>query len=460
MAKITFTDKTEREAAPTSPENWLLGTDLNEIKTSVNYLYDNADGDVTEAELAAAIAAIPTSLLDLTDTDNIAGAGVGQVLKYTVAGKWEPKDDSTGEGLGEDNVQVDWEVTDTESDAYIKNKPTITEVTNDLTNPLKTNYDAAYTHSQATHAPSGAEVNVQADWDEADTGSDAYIDNKPTLNVSGWNSHIAADHAPSTAEANVQSDWDASSGDALILNKPTISNDFTNAYKTKLDGIDTGATDDQTGPEIVASISAELGSSLWQSGGSGTMVWPVVSGTRPEKRQDIMQDLYNARALGIAYNEKTFELTEQKLAEYQRLVDRAHVPCFIFAKGEGEIFMTTGELNGFVTTTLYVDDIMMERMAFALNGVDTSDIGEVPDIVFYNISHTTADTETLEAIGALPGADFIWKLNGAVIDTGETPSSSYLFEESTEGVYVVEVNITATLPGFPQTKTWIIKVED
>jgi hypothetical protein len=32
--------------------------------------------------------------------------------------------------------------------------------TNDLTNALKANYDAAYTHSQAAHAPSGAQVNV------------------------------------------------------------------------------------------------------------------------------------------------------------------------------------------------------------------------------------------------------------------------------------------------------------
>ena len=32
--------------------------------------------------------------------------------------------------------------------------------TNDLTNELKTNYDAAYTHSQADHAPANAERNV------------------------------------------------------------------------------------------------------------------------------------------------------------------------------------------------------------------------------------------------------------------------------------------------------------
>lgn len=53
--------------------------------------------------------------------------------------------------------------------------------TNDLTNELKGNYDAAYQHSQAQHAPSDAEANVQADWNEADTSSDAYIKNKPSI---------------------------------------------------------------------------------------------------------------------------------------------------------------------------------------------------------------------------------------------------------------------------------------
>jgi len=38
----------------------------------------------------------------------------------------------------------------------------------------------AYEHSQAPHAPANAEANVQADWNESDTGSDAYIKNKPT----------------------------------------------------------------------------------------------------------------------------------------------------------------------------------------------------------------------------------------------------------------------------------------
>lgn len=39
----------------------------------------------------------------------------------------------------------------------------------------------AYEHSQATHAPADAEKNVQSDWNVEDTNSDAYIQNKPTI---------------------------------------------------------------------------------------------------------------------------------------------------------------------------------------------------------------------------------------------------------------------------------------
>ena len=38
----------------------------------------------------------------------------------------------------------------------------------------------AYNHSQAAHAPATAEQNVQSDWSVTDTASDAFIKNKPT----------------------------------------------------------------------------------------------------------------------------------------------------------------------------------------------------------------------------------------------------------------------------------------
>ena len=52
---------------------------------------------------------------------------------------------------------------------------------NTITNTKVGNWDTAYTHSQSAHAPVNAEQNVQANWNETNSGSDAFIQNKPTI---------------------------------------------------------------------------------------------------------------------------------------------------------------------------------------------------------------------------------------------------------------------------------------
>ena len=59
----------------------------------------------------------------------------------------------------------------------------------------------AYEHSQAVHAPVNAEANVQTDWNESDTSSDAYLKNKPkSLPANGGNAATVNGH---TVESNV-----------------------------------------------------------------------------------------------------------------------------------------------------------------------------------------------------------------------------------------------------------------
>lgn len=54
---------------------------------------------------------------------------------------------------------------------------------------------AAYDHSQAAHAPANADQNVQADWSVTDTSSDAYIKNKPTsMPANGGNAATVGGH--------------------------------------------------------------------------------------------------------------------------------------------------------------------------------------------------------------------------------------------------------------------------
>jgi len=108
----------------------------------------------------------------------------------------------------------------------------------------------------------GAEANVQADWNQTDTSADDYIKNKPENLVQDAN-YVHTDNNFTTAEKdklagveagaekNVNADWNATSGDAEILNKPEnlvqdpnyvhTDNNFTNADKSKLDGIEAGA---------------------------------------------------------------------------------------------------------------------------------------------------------------------------------------------------------------------------
>jgi hypothetical protein len=53
----------------------------------------------------------------------------------------------------------------------------------------------AYEHSQAAHAPANAEANVQSDWNESNTGSDAFIKNKPTsMPADGGNADTVGGH--------------------------------------------------------------------------------------------------------------------------------------------------------------------------------------------------------------------------------------------------------------------------
>ena len=72
-------------------------------------------------------------------------------------------------------------------------------------------------------AGSGGGEQVQSNWTETDTGSPAYIQNKPNLaTVATSGSYNDLSNKPSIPAAQVNSDWNASSGVAQILNKPTI----------------------------------------------------------------------------------------------------------------------------------------------------------------------------------------------------------------------------------------------
>lgn len=72
----------------------------------------------------------------------------------------------------------------------------------------------AYEHSQTAHAPANAEANVQSDWNESNSGSDAYIKNKPTkLPANGGNADTVNGHTVKT---------DVPEGAVFTDTKPTV----------------------------------------------------------------------------------------------------------------------------------------------------------------------------------------------------------------------------------------------
>lgn len=160
------------------------------------------------------------------------------------------------------NVQSDWQQSDSTKDDYIKNKPE---------NLVQ---DASYVHTDNNYTSdeknklsgiaAGAEVNVQSDWNQASSSADDYIKNKPE-NLVQDASYVHTDNNYTTteknklsgiaagAEVNVQSDWNQanSSADDYIKNKPEnlvqdasyvhTDNNYTTTEKNKLAGITAGA---------------------------------------------------------------------------------------------------------------------------------------------------------------------------------------------------------------------------
>lgn len=162
------------------------------------------------------------------------------------------------------NVQSDWNQSDSSADDFIKNKPTIpvipslkelvagtgismVEGTNEVTISTSAVIDATYVHTDNNFTTAeknklagiqaGAEVNVQADWNQSSSSADDYIKNKPTIPTS--TSQLTNDSGFITASqvpAQVNADWNASSGAAEILNKPTLAAVATSGSYNDLSG--------------------------------------------------------------------------------------------------------------------------------------------------------------------------------------------------------------------------------
>ena len=166
--------------------------------------------------------------------------------------------------------QADWAQNDSTAVDYIKNKPQ-----NLVQDPNYVHTDNNFTTAEKNKLSgieAGAEANVQADWAQANSSADDFIKNKPDLSVyatqqdlttglsgkqdtltPGNNITITNNVISATVDPQVQADWAQSDSSAVdfIKNKPVnlvqdadyvhTDNNFTDADKTKLDSVESGA---------------------------------------------------------------------------------------------------------------------------------------------------------------------------------------------------------------------------
>ena len=192
----------------------------------------------------------------------------------SASGFMSPADKTKLDGIAygaEVNVQSDWNVTDDTLDSFIRNKPdlSIFATRTELDGRLQGKQDKLTAGNNividANNVISAtADPQVQADWAQSDNTQVDYIKNKPQNLVQDAdyvhtdNNFTDADKSKlggieAGAEANVQSDWAQADNtqDDYIKNKPQnlvqdpdyvhTDNNFTDGDKSKLGGIENGA---------------------------------------------------------------------------------------------------------------------------------------------------------------------------------------------------------------------------
>ncbi|WP_131813764.1 beta strand repeat-containing protein [Mycolicibacter kumamotonensis] len=181
-----------------------------------------ADSSVQPGDLATV--ATSGAYTDLSGTPTIPGALTD--LDTTVTGAQLNADHSKLAGIAsgaEVNVQPDWNAAS--GDAQILNKPTLGTASSHAATDFATatQGDKADTAIQAADLATVATTGAYSDLSGVPDIPAALTDLDTTVSGAQLNAlKTKVDGIAAGAEANVQADWDATTGDAAILNKPTL----------------------------------------------------------------------------------------------------------------------------------------------------------------------------------------------------------------------------------------------
>lgn len=164
------------------------------------------------------------------------------VASSQAAGLLDPSDKAKLDNIqagAEVNVQSDWAQTDSSADDFIKNKPAYL-----VQDPNYVHTDNNFTTSEKTKlagVQAGAEQNVQSDWDQTDTSADDFIKNKPTIPVVPPLKELVAGSGVTMVESAYAVTISTAAGTVVDANYVHTDNNFSNSYKNKLNDIESGA---------------------------------------------------------------------------------------------------------------------------------------------------------------------------------------------------------------------------
>jgi hypothetical protein len=111
-----------------------------------------------------------------------------------------------------------------------------------------------------------------------DANSNTIIDNSEALNGQGASYYLNRVNHTGTQTASTISDFQSSVSSNTDVTANTAKRSYPVADENKLAGIETGATADQSGAEIVSAINSEIGTT-WQTGGTGGTGGDTLQGT-------------------------------------------------------------------------------------------------------------------------------------------------------------------------------------
>ena len=159
-------------------------------------------------------------------------ARISNLATVATSGSYEDLTDKPS--IPAPQVNADWDAASGVSE--ILHKPSIPSATSDLTNDTNFVSDSNYVHtdnnfsntdvSKLASIEIGAKVNVQSDWNEADSTSDAFIKNKPTIPAPGDSVEWTQVQVTGTKIAEI--DINGTTQDVFTSAVPTRTSDLVN----------------------------------------------------------------------------------------------------------------------------------------------------------------------------------------------------------------------------------------